>query len=210
LPDGRAIAIIGDEQAEARGSHIMKPTDTVSRLSAAVRGGDRVALEDLVPSVYAELHRLASAFMRRERPGHTLQPTALVNEAYLRLADRDATWEDRRHFVGVAAHVMRSVLVDHARARAAAKRDGGARVTLDGKTIGVDARELDLLALDEALERLELLDPGLARVVELKYFGGMTTKETAAVMEVSVATVEREWATARGWLKRELTREVTP
>jgi RNA polymerase sigma-70 factor (ECF subfamily) len=184
-------------------------SDSVTRLLADVRLGRRDALDRLLPIVHDELRRIASAYMRRERADHTLQPTALVNEAYLRLVDqREIVWQDRAHFVGVAARLMRQILVDHARARAAAKRAGGVdRVPLD-ETVLVEAeRPVDLLALDEALERLAAMDPALARVVELRYFGGLTTREAAEATGVSTATVEREWATARGWLRRELLRE---
>ena len=187
-------------------------SDSVTRLLADVRLGRRDALDRLLPIVHGELHRIASAYMRRERADHTLQPTALVNEAYMRLVDqREIVWQDRAHFVGVAARLMRQVLVDHARARAAVKRAGAAeRIPLDETVLVGPERDVDLLALDEALERLAALDPDLTRVVELRYFGGLTTRETAEAMGVSTATVEREWATARSWLKRELTREVRP
>ena len=183
-------------------------SDSVTRLLVDVRLGRRDALDRLLPLVHDELHRIAAGYMRRERADHTLQPTALVNEAYLRLVDqRDVEWRDRAHFLGVAAQLMRMILVDHARARRAAKRAGGAeRVSLDDTVIVVGERDVDLLALDEALGRLAALDPRLCRVVELRYFGGLTTRETAEVLGVSTATVEREWATARGWLRRELTR----
>ena len=184
-------------------------SDSVSRLLADVRLGRRDALDRLLPIVHDELRRIAAAYMRRERADHTLQPTALVNEAYLRLVDqREIVWQDRAHFVGVAARLMRQILVDHARARAAAKRAGGAeRVPLDETVLVGPERDVDLLALDEALERLAALDPDLTCVVELRYFGGLTTRETAEAMGTSTATVEREWATARGWLRRELLRE---
>jgi RNA polymerase sigma factor (TIGR02999 family) len=184
-------------------------SDSVTRLLVDVRLGRRDALDRLLPLVHDELHRIAAGYMRRERADHTLQPTALVNEAYLRLVDqRDVEWRDRAHFLGVAAQLMRMILVDHARARRAAKRAGGAeRVPLDETVLVGGERDIDLLALDEALGRLAAFDAGLCRVVELRYFGGLTTRETAEVLGVSPATVEREWATARGWLRRELTRE---
>jgi RNA polymerase sigma-70 factor, ECF subfamily len=168
----------------------------------------REALDRLLPVVHGELRRIASAYLRRERPDHTLQPTALVNEAYLRLAERgEVEWESKTHFLAIAANVMRQILVDHARARHADKRHGDrARVELDEALVVAFERDLDLVWLDEALDRLGDLDARLARVVELRFFGGLTTKETAEVLEVSTATVEREWATARGWLRRELTR----
>ena len=182
-------------------------SDSVTRLLVDVRLGRRDALDRLLPLVHDELHRIAAGYMRRERADHTLQPTALVNEAYLRLVDqRDVEWRDRAHFLGVAAQLMRMILVDHARARRAAKRAGGERVPLDETVLVGGERDVDLLALDEALERLAALDPRLGRVVELRYFGGLTTREAAEVLGISTATVEREWATARGWLRRELTR----
>lgn len=187
-------------------------SDSVTALLGEVRRGKRDALDRLVPVVHDELRRIAAGYLRRERPDHTLQPTALVNEAYLRLVDqRDLGWEDKAHFLGVAAHLMRLVLVDHARARRAGKRGGGAgRVPLEEVVVVAMERDVDLLALDEALASLEAMDPRLARVVELRYFGGLTTRETAEVLGLSSSTVEREWATARSWLKRELTREARP
>jgi RNA polymerase sigma factor (TIGR02999 family) len=166
------------------------------------------ALDRLLPIVHGELRRIASAYLRRERPEHTLQPTALVNEAYLRLAERgEVEWESKTHFLAIAANVMRQILVDHARARRAEKRHGDrVQVQLDEALVVPFERDLDLVWLDNALDRLAALDPQLARVVELRYFGGLTTKEIAEVLGVSTATVEREWATARGWLRRELTR----
>jgi RNA polymerase sigma factor (TIGR02999 family) len=183
-------------------------SDSVTRLLVDVRLGRRDALDRLLPLVHDELHRIAAGYMRRERADHTLQPPALVNEAYLRLVDqRDVEWRDRAHFLGVAAQLMRMILVDHARARRAAKRAGGAeRVPLDETVLVGGERDVDLLALDEALARLAAFDAGLCRVVELRYFGGLTTREAAEVLGISTATVEREWATARGWLRRELTR----
>jgi len=183
-------------------------SDSVTRLLADVRLGRREALDRLLPVVHGELHRIAAAYMRRERVDHTLQPTALVNEAYLRLVDqRDVEWHDRAHFFGVAAKLMRLILVDHARARRAAKRAGDAeRVPIDEAVLATGGRDVDLLALDEALDRLAAMDERLGRVVELRYFGGLTTAETAEVVGVSTATIERDWSTARGWLRRELTR----
>lgn len=181
-------------------------TDSVTRLMAGVRSGNRDAIDALLPLVHAELRRIASRHMRRERPGHTLQPTALVNEAYLKLVDqRDVAWQNRAHFLAVASRVMRRILVDHARARASAKREGAAiRVEIEAADLaGVD-RDVDLLALDEALDRLAAMDPRLGEVVENRYFGGLTTRETAEAMKLSTATVEREWAAARAWLRREL------
>jgi RNA polymerase sigma factor (TIGR02999 family) len=184
-------------------------SDSVSQLLVDVRLGRREAIDRLLPIVHAELRRIAAAYMRNERADHTLQPTALVNEAYLRLVDaRDITFESRSHFLGVAARLMREVLVDHARRRATAKRAGGvARIPLEDADAAVAAPDADVLALDEALRRLEAMDSRMARLVELRFFGGMTTAETAESLGISVATVEREWATARSWLRRELLRE---
>jgi RNA polymerase sigma-70 factor (ECF subfamily) len=170
--------------------------------------GTKQALDRVLPVVHAELRRIASAYLRRERADHTLQPTALVNEAYLRLAERgEVAWESKAHFLAIAANVMRQILVDHARARQAHKRHGDrTRVELDEALVVAFERDLDLVWLDDALDRLGALDWRLARVVELRFFGGLTTKETAEVLAISTATVEREWATARGWLRRELTR----
>jgi len=158
-----------------------------------------------MPLVYNELHRLASSYMRRERRNHTLQPTALLNEAYLRLLGQNRTdWRSRAQFFGVAAQFMRRILVDHARARVSAKRLGGAAEPLDEATVAAPSRPPELLALDEALERLARVDPRKARVVELRYFGGLTVEETADVLEVSAITVMRDWSFAKAWLQREL------
>lgn len=183
----------------------------VSELLRAWGAGDRAALDALVPIVYAELRRQARRALRREGVGHTLQPTALVHEAFLRLVDqRRARWESRTQFFAVAAQVMRRVLVDHARTRNAAKRGGGVRpVTLTD--VGADAGsavtdDVDVVALDDALGRLTALDPAKVRLVELRYFAGLSIAETAAALGVSASTVDREWAVARRWLRRELER----
>jgi RNA polymerase sigma factor (TIGR02999 family) len=179
----------------------------VSVLLAEMRSGQKGALARLLPLVYSELRRLAGRYMRDERPGHTLQPTALVHEAYLRLAGQDrANWQNRAQFMGIAGQLMRRLLVDHARKHHAAKR-GGSLVTLDeglGKQCSHIAQSEEILAVHEALERLELLDPQEARVVELRYFGGLSAGETAAAMVISQRTVEREWALAKAWLRAEL------
>ena len=170
--------------------------------------GDQDALDQLMPLVYDELHRLAGAYLRRERREHTLQPTALVNEAYLKLIDqRNARWQNRAQFFGVAAQLMRRVLVDHARAYHAAKR-GGPRhnISLSNAHRFGDEPDLDLLALHEVLERLAEIDGRQSRIVELRFFGGLTIEEAAEVMEMSHATVEREWKMARAWLRRELSK----
>jgi RNA polymerase sigma factor (TIGR02999 family) len=179
----------------------------ISRLLAAHREGDKEALDRLLPLVYDELRQLAASYLRRERGNHTLQPTALVHEAYFRLVDqRDAAWQNRSHFFGVAAHLMRLILVDHARARSAEKRGGDAvRVPLDDLFRAAKQNDTDVLALDEALSRLAALDAQQVRVVELRYFGGLNVEETAEALGISAATVKRDWSVARMWLRRELT-----
>ena len=168
---------------------------------------DRQSVDSLLPLVYQELRRLAASYLRRERPGQTLQPTALVHEAYLRLMkDKPGRWQNRAHFCAIAAHSMRQILIERARARHAQKRFGGqARVTLEDALVAGGEQSIDLLALDEAIERLAQLDRDQARIVELRFFGGLTVDETAAALGVSPATIKREWAIAKGWLHRELT-----
>jgi RNA polymerase sigma-70 factor (ECF subfamily) len=167
---------------------------------------DPQSLDSLLPLVYQELRRLAASYLRRERPGQTLQPTALVHEAYLRLMkDKPNRWQNRAHFCAIAAHSMRQILIERARARGALKRGGARpRVTLDEALLAGGERSIDLVALDEALERLAALDPEQARLVELRFFGGLTVEETAEAMDISPATVKRHWAVARAWLAREL------
>src|SRR5262245_35090355 len=169
--------------------------------------GRKDALDQLLPQIYAELRRLASSYLRRERPDHTLQATALVHEAFLKLVNqRTVRWQNRAHFFGIAAQAMRRILVDHARAHAAGKRgDGARRVSLDDALV-LNMPNVDLLALDEALSRLEALDPQQSRIVELRFFGGLTMNETAEVLHISPATVGREWTLARAWLYAELQR----
>lgn len=164
--------------------------------------GQRQALDEMLPLVYDELHRLARRYMENEQPGHTLQPTALVHETYLRLIhQREVDWRNRAQFLGVAATVMRRILVNHARDRAAAKRGGELqRVSLSLADEASASRAIDLIELEDALLRLASHDARKARVVELKFYGGLTTREIAAVVEISDATVEREWAFARAWL----------
>jgi RNA polymerase sigma factor (TIGR02999 family) len=167
-------------------------------------GGDRKALDQLMPFVYEELRKLAASYLREERPNHTLQPTALVNEAYLRLTgQKNVTWQNRAHFFGIAAQMMRRILVDHARKRQAAKRDASAWKVATAEIDGSDNAP-ELLALDRALEELEQLDPQQARVVELRFFAGLTVEETAEVAGISPRTVKRDWRTAKAWLAREI------
>jgi RNA polymerase sigma factor (TIGR02999 family) len=178
----------------------------VTELLRAWSDGDDGALARLTPLVETELRRLARGYMGRERRGHTLQPTALVNEAFLRLTDaRQIRWQDRAHFLGISARLMRRVLVDHARARGFRKRGGGAqRVTLDEGRIASPEPALDLVALDRALEALAADDVRKSRVIELRFFGGLSVEETAEVLHVSPQTIKRDWRLAKLWLLREL------
>ena len=179
---------------------------SVTQLLMAWSEGDPSALDQLTPLVYEELRRLARSKLRGERPGHTLQTTGLVNEAYLRLVDqRQVRWQNRAHFLAIAAQMMRRILVDHARRKQYQKRGGGAiQVTLsEAEAIGAE-RAPDLVALDEALAELAQMDPRRARVVELKFFGGLNIDETAEVLKVSPTTVERDWITAKAWLYQRL------
>jgi RNA polymerase sigma factor (TIGR02999 family) len=177
-----------------------------SDLLAGWSRGERAALERLIPRIHDELHRLASSFFRGERAGHTLQPTALVNEVYLLLArQKRASWSNRRQVMAVCSRMMRRILVDHARAAQASKRGGGQqRVTLTGELLWDSGPDPDLLALDEALRQLADLDPQQAQVVELRFLGGLSVEETAAILGVSHPTVKRDWAMARAWLFRKL------
>jgi RNA polymerase sigma factor (TIGR02999 family) len=192
-----------------------RPPGGVTELLRAWREGDEGALEQLMPLVEAELRRLARGYMARERPGHTLQTTALVNEAFLRLTDaRGVQWQDRAHFLGISARLMRRVLVDHARSRGYQKRGGGVQhVPLDEALVmAADpqlsvmsaGQRLDLLALDRALEVLAVADERKSRVVELRFFGGLSVEETAEVLQVSTDTIKRDWRLAKLWLLREL------
>jgi RNA polymerase sigma factor (TIGR02999 family) len=179
----------------------------VTELIRQAGQGDRNALESLIPAVYGELRRMAAGYLRRERPGQTLQATGLVHEAYLRLLkDRDLTFQNRAHFFAIAARSMREILVERARARAAWKRGGGQdRITLEEQVAGEPAAPIvDILALDQALGRLARVDAQQARIVELRFFGGLTVEEAADALGVSPATVKRGWAVARAWLYREL------
>ncbi len=178
------------------------PPSDVTRLLKDWSGGDSTALDRLMPIVYQELRAVAARYLRRERRDHTLQPTALVNEAYLRLIDqKQVAWQNRAHFVGVAAQMMRRILVDHAKSHNRVKRGGGAlRIPLDEAAMISDERATDLVELDEALTALAAFDERKSRVVEMKYFGGLSVEETAEVLKVSVITVARDWKLAKAWL----------
>ena len=186
---------------------VSPPSGEVTRLLLAWNQGDQSAIERLMPLVYDELRRLAEKHFRRERVGHTLQPTAVVHEAYFRLVDQTrVTWKNRGHFFAVASQAMRRILVDYARARAADKRGGGEkRVTLGSAEASPESSgEVDLLALDEALTRLKVLDGAQAQIVELRFFGGLSIEETAEALETSASSVKREFRSAKAWLYREL------
>jgi RNA polymerase sigma factor (TIGR02999 family) len=182
------------------------PSHEVTHLLQAWSDGDKGALDKLMPLVYNELHRLAGRYMGGERPGHTLQTTALVNEAYLRLVDvRQMSWQNRTHFFAVSAQLMRRILVEFARSRHARKRGGeAAPVSLDEALVVSSERGEDLVALDDALEALAAIDPRRSRVVELRFFGGLSVEETAEVLKVSAETVMHDWKLAKAWLLREL------
>lgn len=169
--------------------------------------GDKAALDQLVPLVYPELRRLAKRHMRREAPGHTLETSALINEAYLKLVDQqNVEWQNRAHFFAVAAQVMRHILVDHARTRNYAKRGGGAtKLPLDEATALTAQRAAELIALDDALKDLSALDPRRSQIIELRFFGGLSMEETAEVMNISPSTVQREWRAAKAWLHHTMT-----
>lgn len=190
----------------------MASTHDVTALLGEWSRGNRDALNALLPQVYAELRRMADRQFRMERVDHTLQPTALVHEVYLRLVDqRQVDWQSRAHFFGVAAQVMRRILVDHARRRGASKRGDGVRcVSIDEANDVAASNEIPVLALDHALDRLEKIDAELAKIVELRAFGGLTIEETAHVLRVSPSTAKRDWRTAKAWLNRELGSEVRP
>jgi RNA polymerase sigma factor (TIGR02999 family) len=178
----------------------------VTRLLVLWTGGNQQAMEDLLPLVYDELRKLARRYLQRERPGHTLQSTALVHEAYLRMIDQhDVSWQGRAHFFGIAAQMMRRILVDHARGRDAAKRGAGAcKLTLDEDLLAPAERDINLVALDQALDTLSKLDSQQGRIVELRFFAGLSIEETAEVLKISPATVKRDWAMAKAFLSRQL------
>lgn len=182
------------------------PSHEITQLLRAWGDGDQAALDKLAPLVQGELHRLARRYMRQEQPGHTLQATALINEVYLRLIDwQNVRWQDRAHFFGVSAGLMRRTLVDHARRHGYQKRGGGAiTVSLDETAIVSPTQTKDLVAIDDALTKLAALDPRKSRIVELRFFGGLSVEETGEVLKVSARTVKREWSLARAWLYCEL------
>jgi RNA polymerase sigma factor (TIGR02999 family) len=185
----------------------MEPPEGITQLLVDWGKGDQAALDRLMPLVYSELRRLATNYLRRERMGHTLQPTALVNEAYLKLVgQKNAKWQNRAHFFAISAQLMRRILVDHARRHQADKRGGTdqQRLSITSAQELVAQQEVDLLALNEALDELSEMDAQQGRIVELKFFGGLSIDETAEVVGISHATVEREWKSARAWLRRRL------
>ena len=187
----------------------MSSTHEVTELLTAWSGGDKAALDKLMPLIHQELRRLAHRYMSRERPGHTMQTTALVNEAYLRLVNRDGVhWQNRAHFFAIASQLMRHILVDHARSHAYAKRGGGAQtISLDEAMVVSQERAAEVVALDDVLKELAKIDPQQSRIVELRFFGGLTIEETAVVLRLSPATIKREWSTAKAWLYHELAKE---
>ena len=179
--------------------------EPITELLAKWEAGDEEAFRALVPRVYKELRRLAHHYLQKERPDHTLQTTALVHEAYVRLARQEPVrFESRAHFFAVSAQLMRQILVEYARRRGAAKRHGGCKVTLEGAASLLEKPAVDLMALDDALKGLARLDPQQCRVVELRFFGGLTIEETAQALKISPATVKRDWTTARVWLHHEM------
>jgi RNA polymerase sigma factor (TIGR02999 family) len=183
--------------------------ENITGLLARYGRGDKESLDELMPIVYDELRRQAARYLRREKAGHTLQTTALIHEAYVRLVDqRNVQWQNRAHFFGIAAQMMRRILVDHARSKQRVKRGGSEiRVSLSDATVAVKGQDLDVVALDEALERLGQIDEQQSRVVELRFFSGLSVEETAAVMGISKSTVKRDWSMAKAWLHRELSGE---
>jgi RNA polymerase sigma factor (TIGR02999 family) len=180
-------------------------SEPITELLVAWGHGDSAARDRLVPLVYRELRRRAAGYLRQERADHTLQPTALVHEVYLRLVDQDrAQWKNRSQFFGLAANMMRRILVDHAREHKAQKRGRGLKVSLEGVDVAAGQQEVDLVALDAALEELSALDPRQGQIVELRYFGGLSIEETAHALDLSPATIKREWTMARAWLHARL------
>ena len=183
------------------------PEGEVTVLPARIPGGDEEAASQLAPLVYNELRQMAAAYMRHERPDHTLQATALVNEAYLRLAGGNRRAQNRAHFLAIAAHTMRQVLMDYGRRHRAGKRGGGLKVDIDANLFVAPGTLDDVMEVDQALERLERIDPRQGRLIELRFFGGLSVEEAAEAMNVSEATVKREWRSARAWLLKEMATE---
>ena len=184
----------------------MSSTHEVTELLTAWSGGDKAALDKLMPLIHQELRRIAHRYMSRERPGHTMQTTALVNEAYLKLVNREGVhWQNRAHFFAIASQLMRHILVDHARSHAYAKRGGGTQtISLDEALVVSQERAAEVVALDDVLKQLAEIDPQQSRIVELRFFGGLTIEETAVVLSLSPATIKREWTSAKAWLYHEL------
>ena len=187
----------------------MPSAENVTKMLRDWRNGDQEALEQLIPVVYDELHRQAARYLRREHPGHTLQTTALIHEAYLRLINQqNIEWQNRAHFYAIAARLMRQILVDHARRRQATKRGGSdIKVPLEEAMVISPGENVDLVALDEALTRLAAIDPQQSRIVELRYFSGLSVEETAEVLGVSSRTVNRDWNVAKAWLRQQIARD---
>jgi RNA polymerase sigma-70 factor (ECF subfamily) len=185
---------------------VQPPTENVTRLLQNLKRGDAAAEARLISVVYNELRRLAAYYMRRERPDHTLQATALVHEAFMRLTEqRDVNWQDKAHFFGIAAQLMRRVLIDHARAHLRVKRGaGGQKLSLDEGLLLTESRSAELIAVNDAIDRLALLDSRQARIIELRFFGGLSVEETAEVVGISPKTVKRDWSLAKAWLYEEL------
>ena len=189
---------------------VVPSPNEVTRLLVDWGNGNQAALDDLIPLVYDELRRLAGRYMRRESPGHTLQTSALVNEAYLRLVDQKSVqWQNRAHFFGVAAQLMRRILLDHARSRSRAKRGGGVQMVSLADQAVITKEVSEVIALDEALKDLTEMDPRKSQIVEMKFFGGLTNEEVAEVLKVTSRTVEREWRKAKAWLNRALSKGAT-
>ncbi|MBP6004649.1 MAG: sigma-70 family RNA polymerase sigma factor [Pyrinomonadaceae bacterium] len=186
----------------------MSNPDEVTILLNQMTAGSDTAPDELLPLVYEDLRRLARAYFARENSDHTLQATALVHEAYIRLVNwENVSWQNRAHFFAVAAEVMRKILIDHARKRNAQKRSGGQRIILDDAVSLPDSKDFDILKLEEALTDLEKVDPRQAKIVELRFFGGLSIEETAYILDISETTVRREWTFAKAWFQRELTRD---
>jgi len=205
--DGKTYVSAGLKMVASLDSSSQFSASLIDDLTATVSEADAVTLRAMLPAIYDDLRRVAAGFLRDERPEHTLQPTALVHEAYLRMSDqRQAGWENRAQLLGIFARMMRRILLDHAGARVAAKRGGkdAVRITLDEALDVYQENNLDLLEVEEALRRLEKLDPVQAKIVELRFFGGLTVEELGGVLNISPTSVKREWAIAKRWLQREL------